>query len=43
MEIGVKDPDMKPEKLSGSPEEFTVTVNKGDRVNFTDHYVIEEV
>ena len=43
MEIGVKDPDMKPEKLVGSPEDFTVTVNKGDRVNFTDHYFIEEV
>ena len=40
MEIGVKDPDKKPEKLSGSPEDFTVTVNKGDRVNFTDHYFI---
>lgn len=43
MEIGAKDPDMKPEKLSGNPEDFTVTVNKGDRVNFTDHYFIEEV
>lgn len=43
MEIGVKDPNMKPEKLVGSPENFSVIVNKGDRATFTDHYFIEEV
>ena len=43
MLVGVRDPDMKPEKLVGSPEDFTVTVNKGDRATFTDHYFIEEV
>ena len=43
MLVGVKDPDMKPEKLVGTPEDFAVSVNKGNRATFTDHYFIEEV
>lgn len=43
METTVKDPDMKPEKLEGTPVDFTVTVKKTDKADFTDHYFIEEV
>jgi len=43
MLVSVKDPDMKPEKLVGNPEDFAVSVNKGNRATFTDHYFIEEV
>lgn len=43
MEAGVKDPDMRPERLEGTPEAFTVTVKKAEGADFTDHYFIEEV
>ena len=43
LERTVKDPDMKPEKLEGTCEDFTVTVDRGRYARFTDHYFIEEV
>ena len=43
MELLVKDPDMRPDKLEGTCEDFTVTVDRGRYARFTDHYFIEEV
>ena len=43
MELQVKDPDLKPENLEGTYEDFIVTVNCGKYANFTDHYFIEEI
>ena len=43
MEVNVKDPDMKPERLEGAPGDFTVIVKKGRWADFSDHYFIEEV
>jgi len=43
MELHVKDPDMKPDKLEGTSEDFTVAVKRGRYAEFTNHYFIEEI
>ena len=42
MELHVNDSDMKPERLEGTREDFTVTVKCGKYADFTNHYFIEE-
>ena len=43
MELHVNDPDMKPDKLEGTSEDFTVAVKRGRYAEFTNHYFIEEI
>ncbi len=43
MELHVNDPDMKPERLEGTREDFIVTVKRGKFAEFTNHYFIEEI